>query len=83
MRVMSPNRVGDAKMRQQPELPHFRELAFDRRPERTFRQLFSGALQDLERLFGVPIGMIEPGPIRNPFFKQALAAGQVVLFEAA
>jgi len=44
---------------------------------------YFGALKDFERLFGVPIDLIEPGPIRNPFFKQALATSQVVLFEAA
>ena len=44
---------------------------------------YFGALRDLEQLFGVPIDLIEPGPIRNPFFKQALATSQVVLFEAA
>jgi hypothetical protein len=44
---------------------------------------YFGALQDLEHLFGVPIDLIEPGPITNPYFKQEVEATQAVLFEVA
>jgi predicted nucleotidyltransferase len=40
-------------------------------------------MEDLQRLFGMPIDLIEMGPIRNPFFRQAVAETQVVLYEAA
>ena len=44
---------------------------------------YFGLLAALEQLFGTAIDLIEPGPIRNPYFKQAVEATQVVLFEAA
>jgi predicted nucleotidyltransferase len=44
---------------------------------------YFGLLADLERLFGVAIDLVEPSPIRNPYFRQAVEATQVVLFEAA
>ena len=44
---------------------------------------YFGLLADLEQLFGVAIDLVEPGPLRNPYFRQAIEATQVVLFEAA
>jgi len=44
---------------------------------------YFGLMEDLQRIFGVPIDLVEMGPIRNPFFKQAVAKTQVVLYEAA
>jgi len=44
---------------------------------------FFGLMEDLQRLFEVPVDLIELGPIRNPFFKQAVAETQEVLYEAA
>jgi predicted nucleotidyltransferase len=44
---------------------------------------YFGLMEDLQRLFGMPIDLIEMGPIRNPFFRQAVAETQVVLYEAA
>lgn len=44
---------------------------------------YFGLMEDLERIFGVPIDLVEMGPIRNPFFRQAVAETQVVLYEAA
>ncbi len=39
--------------------------------------------EDLRLLFGLPIDLVEPGPIRNPYFREAVEQTQVVLFEAA
>jgi predicted nucleotidyltransferase len=44
---------------------------------------YFGLMEDLQRLFGMSIDLIEMGPIRNPFFRQAVAETQVVLYEAA
>jgi uncharacterized protein len=43
---------------------------------------YFGLMEDLQRLFGAPIDLIEMGAVRNPFFRQAVAATQVVLYEA-
>ncbi len=40
-------------------------------------------LEDLERVLGVPVDLVEPRAVRNPYFKQAIGRTQVVLFEAA
>jgi predicted nucleotidyltransferase len=44
---------------------------------------YFGLMEDLEKLFGMPIDLVEPGPIRNPFFRQVVEETQVVLYEAA
>ena len=44
---------------------------------------YFGLQEDLERLFGVPVELVEPGPIRNPFFRQAIEETQVQLYVAA
>jgi hypothetical protein len=44
---------------------------------------YFGLQEDLERLFGVPVELVEPGPIRNPYFRQAIEKTQVQLYVAA
>ena len=44
---------------------------------------YFGLMEDLQRLFGMSIDLIEIGPIRNPFFRQAVTETQVLLYEAA
>ncbi len=44
---------------------------------------YFGLQEDLERLFGVQVELVEPGPIRNPYFRQAIEKIQVLLYAAA
>src|SRR3990167_7631089 len=44
---------------------------------------YFGLQEDLERLFGVPVELVEPGPIRNPYFRQAIEETQVLVYAAA
>jgi len=44
---------------------------------------YFGLQEDLERLFGVPIELVEPGPIRNPYFRKVIDKTQVLLYAAA
>ncbi|HMD86261.1 MAG TPA: nucleotidyltransferase domain-containing protein [Terriglobia bacterium] len=44
---------------------------------------YFGLQEDLERLFGVPVELVEPGPIHNPYFQQAIEKTQVQLYVAA
>jgi predicted nucleotidyltransferase len=44
---------------------------------------YFGLIEDLERLLGCPIDLVEPGPITNPFFRKSLEQSQVVLYAAA
>ena len=40
-------------------------------------------LEDLERLFGRKIDLVEYGPIKNPYFKKEIDETQIVVYEAA
>ncbi len=40
-------------------------------------------MEDLQKLFGVQVDLVEPGPIRNPYFRQAIEQTQLVIYEAA
>ena len=44
---------------------------------------YFGLQEDLEQLFGVPVELVEAGPIRNPYFRQAIEKTQVQLYVAA
>jgi predicted nucleotidyltransferase len=44
---------------------------------------YFGLMEDLQQLFDVPVDLIESEPIRNPFFRKAVAETQEVLYEAA
>ena len=44
---------------------------------------YFGLMEDLQQLFEVPVDLIELAPIRNPFFRKAVAETQEVLYEAA
>jgi hypothetical protein len=44
---------------------------------------YFGLQEDLEALLELPVDLVEPGPIRNPYFKQSVEASKVLLFEAA
>jgi uncharacterized protein len=41
---------------------------------------FFGLQEDLERLFGLSVDLVEPGPIRNPYFRQAIQQSRVTLY---
>jgi len=43
---------------------------------------YFGLQEDLEKLLGVPVDLVEPGPIRNPHFRQIIEQTQVVLYKA-
>jgi predicted nucleotidyltransferase len=44
---------------------------------------FFGLMEDLQKLFDLPVDLIELAPIRNPFFRQAVVETEEVLYEAA
>jgi hypothetical protein len=44
---------------------------------------YFGLMEDLDRLLGVRIDLVEASAIRNPYFKEAVRNTQVVLYEAA
>jgi predicted nucleotidyltransferase len=50
---------------------------------RDHAEAYFGLMEDLQRLLGVPVDLIEAGASRNPYFLEAVRNTQVVLFEAA
>lgn len=44
---------------------------------------FFGLLEDLERLFGRRIDLLEPEPIENPYLRASIERSRKVLYEAA
>lgn len=50
---------------------------------RDHAESYFGLMEDLQRLLGVPIDLIERGAIRNPYLEEVVRSTQVVLFETA
>ena len=44
---------------------------------------YFGLLEALEDLLHTPVELVEPGPITNPYFRQAIEQTQVTVYEAA
>ena len=44
---------------------------------------FFGLQADLEGLFAMPVDLLEPGPIRNPYLWQAIERTRVLVYAAA
>ena len=44
---------------------------------------FFGLLEDLERLLGRRVDLVEPGPIRNPYLKRSIDESRRALYAAA
>ena len=44
---------------------------------------YFGLMEDLKKLLGSEIDLLEAGPIRNPYYKQAIEQTKTVLYEAA
>jgi hypothetical protein len=58
-------------------------VEFQQAPPAQHADNYFGLQEDLERLFGLPVELVEPGPIRNPYFRQAIEKTQVQLYVAA
>jgi predicted nucleotidyltransferase len=44
---------------------------------------YFGLMEDLEQLFGLPVDLVEPGPISNPYFREEIERTKRPLYEAA
>ena len=44
---------------------------------------YFGLMEDLEKLLGLPIDLIEPGPISNPYFREEIEKTRRPLYVAA
>ena len=69
----APLSIGDLDF-----LVEFQPLAHGKHVEHYF-----GLLEDLEQLFGMPIDLVEPAPIRNPYFRKTVEETHIVIYDAA
>lgn len=58
-------------------------VEFEKMPPAEHADQFFGLAEDLERLLGRPVDLVEAGPIRNPYFRKALEETQVEIYAAA
>jgi len=58
-------------------------VEFEKMPPSEHADQYFGLAEDLERLFGRPVDLVEAGPIRNPYFRKSLEDTQVEIYAAA
>jgi predicted nucleotidyltransferase len=58
-------------------------VEFERMPPAERAEHYFGLIDDLQQLFGVPVELVEPGGIQNPYFRRAIEETQVELYVAA
>jgi uncharacterized protein len=58
-------------------------VEFEPMPPAEHADSFFGLLEDLERLFGRRIDLLEPEPIENPYLRKSIEQSREALFEAA
>jgi len=58
-------------------------VEFDPLPPAEHARHYFGLLEDVERLFHLPVDLVESAPIRNPYFRKAIEETQVDLYVAA
>lgn len=55
-------------------------VEFERMTPADHAEQYFGLAEDLEKLFSRPIDLVEPGPIRNPYFRKSVEETQVELY---
>lgn len=58
-------------------------VEFESMPPSKHADSYFGLLMDLQKVLQKPVDLIEPGRIRNPYFKQSIQETQILLYEAA
>jgi hypothetical protein len=58
-------------------------VEFEKMQPSEHAEQYFGLAEDLERLLNRPVDLVEPGPIRNPYFRKSLEETQVVIYAAA
>jgi uncharacterized protein len=58
-------------------------VEFEKMQPAEHAEQFFGLAEDLERLLGRPVDLVEPGPIRNPYFRKSIEETQVEIYASA
>lgn len=58
-------------------------VEFEPMSPREHADAFFGLLEDLERLFGRHVDLLEPEPIKNPYLWESIVQSRQILYEAA
>lgn len=57
-------------------------VEFEPMPPAQHADSYFALWEDLEKLFGIPVDLVEPAPIRNPFFLESVQATKETLYVA-
>lgn len=57
-------------------------VEFESLPEGGYADTFFGFKQALESLFGIPVDLVVPSAIRNPYFRQSIEKHKALLYAA-
>ena len=57
-------------------------VTFDNLPPGDHADAYFGPMEDLERVLGRPVDLVEQRAIRNPYFRRAVERDRVTLYEA-
>ena len=57
-------------------------VEFESLPEGEYADTFFGFKQALESLFGIPVDLVIPSAIRNPYFRQSVEKCKALLYAA-
>ncbi len=57
-------------------------VEFEPLPAGTYANAYFGLIEELERLFGRRVDLVEAGAVRNPYFRQEIEEHQEMLYAA-
>jgi uncharacterized protein len=58
-------------------------VEFEKMQPAEHAEQYFGLAEDLERLLNRPVDLVEPGPIRNPYFRKSIEETQVEIYATA
>jgi len=58
-------------------------VEFQPQPPSRHADNYFGLMEDLQKLFGASVDLVEPGPITNPYFRQSIEKTQVEIYAVA
>jgi len=58
-------------------------VEFEPQPPARHADNYFGLMEDLQKLFGASVDLVEPGPITNPYFRQSIEKTQVEIYAVA
>ncbi|MHC5058409.1 MAG: nucleotidyltransferase family protein [Planctomycetota bacterium] len=58
-------------------------VEFEPMPPAEHAESYFGLMEEMQRLLGLPVDLVESAAVRNPYFRREVERTQVALYEAA